>query len=118
MRPTEGVSLRPVTLLERIRDKARRTLSAREAWSGINTIADAAGAPREYVTCDFCGAMEWRLPPHGFNEPCPVSVTVLESMGMKIDAERMLAVRSGVHMEQMRSMMEDLMNNTEGDGDE
>jgi hypothetical protein len=106
IQPTEGVSLPPMTLIERIRDRARRVLSAREAWSGINIVADAAGAPREYITCDFCGAMEWRVPPHGFTEPCPIAEQMLEAMGAKVDAERMLAVRSGVHMEELRGFLD------------
>ena len=109
MHPAEGVSLRPMTLIERIQNKTRRVLEARELWSGINIIADAAGAPREYVTCGICGATEWRVPPHGFADPCPVAEAMLSAMGMKVDAERMLAVRSGVHLEEMREMLENML---------
>ena len=118
MRPTEGVSLPPMTLTERIRYNARRALHAREAWAGINTLANAAGMPREYVTCDFCGAMEWRIPPHGFGEPCPQAEAMLEAMGAKVDAERMLAVRSGVHMEELRGILEQQLPGSEDDDDD
>lgn len=106
-----------MNLIEHIREGARQKIEYREMWKTINRIADAAGAPHEFVTCDFCGAKEWRVPPHGFADPCPIAVTVLESLSTKVDAERMLAVRSGVHLEEMREMLDNLMPGRE-DADE
>ena len=77
----------------------------------------APGLPREYITCEFCGAKDWGVPPHGFSEPCPHVTQVMDAMSSRVDAERMLAVRSGVHMEELRGILENGLQSRE-DSDE
>lgn len=108
MRPIRGVSLRPVRLIELVRERARQTLRYRRLWQTERLLADAAGMPDEYVKCEFCGGQAWRFPPHGLEQPCPYVVQVFEAQGMKMEADRMLSVRSGVHMEELRALLEDL----------
>lgn len=52
----------------------------------------------------MCAEFFWRLPPHGFN-PCPLVAGMAEATGLKLDAERMTAVKAGVHLESMGAAM-------------
>lgn len=71
-----------------------------EPWLELDGIADLMGIPEGWVVCPMCAEFSWRLPPHGF-KPCPIAVGMAESTGLKLDAERMTAVRAGVHFEEM-----------------
>ena len=71
------------------------------AWRELEALADSFALPREWIVCPHCGSYGWRVPPHGFNEPCPVVMSMSEVAGLKFDAERSSAVRLGVHMEEM-----------------
>jgi hypothetical protein len=70
-----------------------------ESIREFNRIADEVELPREYVVCPHCGLHSWRLPPHG-KEPCPLVQQMAEQLGLRFDAERMQAIRAGVHMEE------------------
>lgn len=117
MRPTLGVSLLPMGLVKIIRQRAARRLRARRAWQGIHDLADAAGVPWQFIVCQYCGAQSWRLPPHGLDEPCPIVVDTHEAMQLKADAERSLAVRSGVQMERMQEFLEAFHREPDDDDD-
>lgn len=86
----------------------RRKLSPETEWVAplveLDKAADVVGLPREWVCCPFCGEFCWRWPPHGFS-PCPLVTGAAETQGLKLDAERMMAVRAGVHMEEMGKAM-------------
>lgn len=71
-----------------------------EPWMQLDSMADLMDLPREWIVCPACAEFFWRFPPHGFN-PCPFAVGMVESAGLKLDAERMTAVRAGVHLEEM-----------------
>lgn len=71
-----------------------------DSWIELDSMADLAELPREWLTCPVCAEFFWRFPPHGFN-PCPVAVGMAEAAGLKLDAERMAAVKAGVHLEDM-----------------
>ncbi len=71
-------------------------------------MADLADLPEQWLVCPMCAEFSWRIPPHGF-KPCPLAVETAESTGMKLDAERMTAVRAGVHLEQMSKAMRQYM---------
>jgi len=58
------------------------------------------GLPEQWVVCPTCSQMEWMLPPHLF-DPCPFIAQSYEQFGLKIDAERMAAVRSGISFEEL-----------------
>lgn len=73
----------------------------------INAIADRLGAPDEYVVCPHCGAQDWRVPPHGLGEPCPVVEKMADSAGLKFDAERMNTIRAGHQMETLQRFLEE-----------
>lgn len=75
----------------------------------INAEPDAMGLPVQWCFCHHCGAWGWRWPPHGLNEPCPVISNAAESFGLKTDAERMNAVRTGLHLEQASQMLHEMM---------
>ena len=92
--PTRGVSL-----LELPDD-----LEWFDSWLELDNMADIADLPRQWVVCPMCAKHSWRLPPHGF-KPCPMAVSMAEAAGLKLDAERMTAVRAGVHLQDMGAAM-------------
>jgi hypothetical protein len=96
-----------MNLAQIIQERAR--LAVRWHRDPVNQLADIAGMPKEYIECSFCGAQDWRYPPHGLSEPCPLVVDMFSSMGMKVDADRMLAVRSGLQMETIQEFIEQQM---------
>ena len=91
-------------------------------WLELDNLADLLELPRQWVVCPMCAEFFWRLPPHGFN-PCPVAAGMAEAAGLKLDAERMTAVKAGVHLEDMGAAMrafieEHGLREEEDDGDE
>src|SRR3990172_10986506 len=68
-----------------------------------NAMAREWDLPRQWVICPNCGEQDWVLPPHGL-EQCPLLIQMAEQMGLKIDAERMMAVRTGINIEEMTSV--------------
>ena len=72
-----------------------------------NEMAKQWELPREWVICPHCAEQSWVLPPHA-NEPCPLLVQTMEQFGMKLDAERMMAVRAGVSMEEAMRRAQEL----------
>jgi hypothetical protein len=71
-----------------------------EPWLQLEGMADLMELPQEWLVCPICAEFSWRIPPHGFR-PCPIAVGMAEAAGLKMDAERMTAVRAGVHLEEM-----------------
>lgn len=80
----------------------------------FNQLGDDVGWPRAWVVCPHCGKQSWRVPPHGV-EPCPIVAQTAEQLGMRFDAERMAAVRSGVHLEEATRALREYFGNTEED---
>jgi hypothetical protein len=74
---------------------------AMREWDLVNQAADELGVPEQWVVCPLCGKQAWRLPPHGYAEPCPIVVDMAEAAGLKFDAERNAMIRVGQQMEQM-----------------
>jgi hypothetical protein len=70
------------------------------------------GFPRKWVVCPSCSAMNWRIPPHNF-ESCPLVLKAAEAAGLKFDAERNMAVRTGVHMEELTRLIREQMEGEE-----
>lgn len=83
-----------------------------EYFSERNAIARTSRLPRAWIICPSCGEQSWVLPPHGL-EACPLVVQAAEQVGLKFDAERMMAVRTGVNIEEMTKEMRRLID---GDG--
>lgn len=75
------------------------------AWRQSDKTADKLGLPPEWVLCPICGQQSWRFPPHSL-DPCPLAIQVAEAQGLKFDAERMTALRTGVNLEQSMQMMQ------------
>lgn len=84
------------------------------AWEAWDEVGDRFRLPREWIHCAHCGAYAWRLPPHGL-DPCPLVVEITESAGLKLDAERSTAIRSGVQIEELSRL---LKLQIEGEDDE
>jgi hypothetical protein len=63
-------------------------------------LADALGLPPEWRVCAHCGEQSWRLAPHMF-DPCPFVKDMANAAGLKFDAERMTAIRTGAHLEEL-----------------
>jgi len=70
-----------------------------EIFTRLTEVARLSGLPAEWRVCDSCGEQSWVLPPHV--GPCPLNVAAAEQFGMKLDAERMAAIRSGVSIDEM-----------------
>lgn len=70
----------------------------------MNRCARAFGLPRQWIVCPLCGEQSWVFPPHLLS-PCPFVVESAELIGHKLDAERMMAVRTGVNIEEMTKTM-------------
>lgn len=81
--------------------KARLGIPTDENWKGVDDMADSFALPRQWIVCAHCGAWGWRVPPHGFVEPCPMITQVAEATGLKFDAERSATIRAGVQFEEM-----------------
>lgn len=77
-------------------------------WMELESAADLMDIPHEWIVCPMCAEFFWRFPPHGFN-PCPLAVGMADSAGLKMDAERMTAVKAGVHLEDMGKAMRQYM---------
>lgn len=91
-----------VLRLRRRLDDEREALIEALVWR--TEIADRVGIPREWVACPFCGKQTWAMPPHAA-EPCPLVMQMAQDLGLKLDAERMTAVRAGVGIEEMARQM-------------
>ena len=74
-------------------------------WRDWDTCAEELGLPKEWRVCAHCGEQSWRFPPHLLN-PCPFVVEMAEAAGMKMDAERMQAVRAGVNIEAITGLIQ------------
>lgn len=83
----------------------------------LATLADAMGWPPEWIVCPACAEYAWRLPPHLFS-PCPLLSQTANSMGLKLDAERMTAVRTGAALERQGEVLEKLFRTQFDDDDE
>lgn len=66
-------------------------------------MADLLGYPKEWVVCPACAAHSWRYPPHAM-DPCPLVVEHAQAQGLKVDAERGVAVRMGVQLQEATRM--------------
>lgn len=90
-----------------------------ELQGPLAALADAVGWPKEWLICPSCAAFSWRLPPHGLGEPCPLSESMAQSAGLKLDAERSTAIRTGVILEtQAQAMSQFIERFTEDEDDE
>lgn len=78
-------------------------------WMELENLADLMELPHEWIVCPVCAEFFWRFPPHGFS-PCPIATGMAESAGLKLDAERMTAVRAGVHLEEMSKAIREHIN--------
>lgn len=63
-------------------------------------MAEKFGMPKAWVICPQCAAQSWVLPPHGL-DACPLIEHAAEQFGLKLDAERMMALRAGISIEEM-----------------
>jgi hypothetical protein len=77
-----------------------------EGFRPTNELADGMGWPSQWLVCGHCGAWSWRLPPHTF-DPCPLVVEAAQSQGMKMDAERSMAIRAGINFEKQAQAFQD-----------
>lgn len=77
-------------------------------WRRLNSVADKLGLTEEWVVCPVCGQQTWRFAPHG-GDPCPLAVSIAEAQGLKFDAERMMALRTGLHLDRMGESMRGFM---------
>jgi hypothetical protein len=89
--------------------KTHEDLEWLDPWLELDSMADLADLPREWLICPSCSEFGWRFPPHSF-KPCPLVVGMAESAGLKFDAERMAAVRAGVHLEDMGKAMREYLD--------
>lgn len=60
--------------------------------------------PDEWIVCSFCGEAGWGTHPH-FGTPCPIAAAMADAAGLKMDAERVSAVRAGLSMEEVTRLM-------------
>ena len=81
-----------------------RFWKARNEQENLNHMARTLGLPKVMYTCEHCGAAGWRYPPHLF-EPCPIVLTISESEGLRLDAERSSTIKAGIQMEKITEMM-------------
>jgi hypothetical protein len=72
-----------------------------------NANAKLWGVPEQWIVCPACSAQSWVLPPHGL-DPCPLVVQGMEQLGLKFDAERMAAIRTGVSVEEMTRALREI----------
>jgi hypothetical protein len=104
--------MRLVDLLPVFRWKRRGLSAERRAQLDLvdvhyrerNAMAAEWDLPRAWVVCPTCGEQDWVLPPHGM-EPCPLVTQMAEGMGIKIDAERNMALRTSVSIEEMAKQL-------------
>jgi hypothetical protein len=76
-------------------------------YRDLNAMAIEWDLPQAWVVCPHCGEQAWVMPPHGM-EPCPLIVQTAEQLGTRIDAERMMAVRTGINIEEMSKQIRTL----------
>jgi hypothetical protein len=93
----------------RFRRLSPEAKEVRKSAQAINAEPDALGLPMQWCFCHHCGAWGWRWPPHGIDKPCPVLAQSAEAFGLKTDAERMTAVRTGLHLEEVSKLMTQAM---------
>lgn len=93
-----------------IREIRYRLRGSTADWRAYEVLCDAMGAPRAWVVCPHCGAQDWRLPPHALQEPCPLVQETAQSLGLRFDAERMTALRTGTHLEAATQAMQRYFN--------
>lgn len=89
-----------------------------ELQGPLSALANAIGWPKEWLICPSCAAFSWRLPPHGLGEACPLSESMAQSAGLKLDAERSTAIRTGVVLETQAEAMSQFIERMTGDDDE
>lgn len=65
-----------------------------------NQMAEEWELEKQWLVCPSCSAQSYVMPPHGM-DPCPLVVQMMEGLGMKFDAERMAAIRTGVGFEEI-----------------
>lgn len=96
----------------------RLTEEMQSVVDGLRPMIDlgiALGWPQEWRVCDHCGEHSWMIPPHVF-DPCPMVIDAMHTAGMKMDAERMQAVKAGLVMQdQMQALKTFLQQMGEGD---
>lgn len=63
-------------------------------------MAEEWDIPKQWIVCPTCGAQTWVLPPHA-HEPCPLVLETMQQFGLKLDAERMAAIRTGIGVEEI-----------------
>lgn len=68
--------------------------------SELSEFADEHGLPKQWIVCPSCQRQAWVVPPHGF-EPCPLVLEMAQQLGLKLDAERMAAIRTGIGVEEI-----------------
>ena len=90
----------------------RELVAVRDEFRQRTSIAHSAGLPLEWKACACCNETSWVFPPHG-SQPCPLVVQIAEQLGLKFDAERMQAVRTGVNMEEIARQMRSLAGDDE-----
>lgn len=86
------------------------------AWRGLDELADDLVLPPDWLVCPICGEQSWRFPPHML-DPCPLAIQMAEAQGLKLDAERMMALRTGVHMERLGLLMQHVVDEAEDEDD-
>jgi hypothetical protein len=65
-----------------------------------NQMAQEWELQMRWIVCPSCGAQAWVLPPHGLDS-CPLAIQAMEQLGLKFDAERMAAIRTGIGVEEI-----------------
>lgn len=88
-----------------------------DAYDPITALADYLGWPDDWVVCPSCSAHSWRMPPHIF-DPCPMLVEMAQSAGLKMDAERSAAIRTGVTLEAQAQALQRLFEQAFGDSED
>jgi hypothetical protein len=78
-----------------------------EATGPLVELSEVMGWPKQWMICPACSQQSWVIPPHLFS-PCPLLEDAAGSMGLKIDAERMTAVRAGNAMERQFEVLSKL----------
>jgi hypothetical protein len=93
--------------------KSRLGIPTDPEWKALDRLADAFALPRQWIVCGHCGAWGWRVPPHGFTEPCPLVIQMTETAGLKFDAERSTTIRAGIQMEEITRALRNMTGEEE-----
>lgn len=77
-----------------------------------NEMAKEWKLPKQWIICPSCGQQSWVLPPHG-HDACPLVLETVQQLGLKLDAERMAAIRTGLGVEEIARAARELGGDSE-----